>query len=1246
MPKTYKTTGALIGNTPYDLTNDSPSNRVGGLLPGTAQPTGTKFISYGESGTSTAFNRAFNGLSAQSDLQQMVNSFYNAIPCTFDHTLIPGLDLSAGADATIDIQTLAGGIGPMYAQVGPFLDQVMGNPFCISHGATHPNRAGARVRQQLANVIYQGAAYYDAAFAVKTAAATYPVEIAPLCAISARSPGIGSTCFDRDGIVPGVTLSSLYVYPGAFVEISGPINPGWYQVIDVVDSDRKAILMNTAAKRIPVDTWVPSPWIVTPYGGHLFTTPGGQGFYVYDYDDTNGYLYVHPWTGAPRTVGAVNDVHTLADGDVLTNAASLESCAVDLSGGRTIQDVGAPLVFDTTVAVGATRFDFYAPPGFVPIGTPAPNTVLIDYGAFPLDGGVATDLYTLNIGIHAGTESINRSFFEAGFALHPTPQTEVLNARANLGEISQPGANNDRKVRVTAHDADTAIIPQVSVFTNAGALVHWVNSEGWIYNDTAGASEAVAPFDAYKSRSVSVQRNIIGGQAITEAEHTGRLLNDPVWTTPGASQLVNATADFYIATAGEIVEIAAASPLLTGPPWNAGTTYFIYYDVATGTVLATDTPAAILFSDFPDPAAAQAYPVGGDVLLGWFTTGGGGVVLEVHPTAKFAKGEVKLPLTVGSGLDSNFTNISEAIAFVTQQATFVTAGGSATEDFNFQATIRLTSDITVTAATGITALDTLVIDGDGHTLIWAPAAVTDVFNVDGDATYLEVKNLVVDHDDSTAAGHAFLQANPATAHCTVNKLVFKNITYTATSGYPAHFLQIDSGGNNISMELLEIKDVNWESTAHSINIDGVTAGNVNLGAWDIDNFRFYARANAVTQAAINIRLDNALAATYSKALRKIQNCHLHCESTVAGDAFGYGVYIAGAHADHAKILSTHIYDAAASPIYSDAPYFLVGQGCYIDNSACTVVPAGPAISINEVDASVRSTQIVDYDGVNYVSFAAAASRGVIGPEVNVTAATKTPTGPGFLVGSDKSTVKECTFTSSMVNDGAVAAFGVDGGMCFDVMVTGWNLTAAAVPVFSFSGSDATDPMHFRGNTLAAGVASPAGIMCLGSTQEVILESNTFALTGGVCLLCAATFHQQNWAVSNNIWLSTIETCVDLGESFAFSSFTGNNIRSTTAPAPATLHLITGTTAAAPDLLVGLAFSGNFFEGPQLLATPTYHIGLAVGAGGTVNGIVAMSNVFSTTATGVGVGGCGVLIAGAVSLPVIFAPAAGNNNIDL
>jgi len=1167
-------------------------------------------------------------------MHQMINSFYNAVPCTFDSTILSGLDLTGGAAANLDIATAVGAtIGPLYVNVGLFLDQVMGQPFSVTHGPAHTYRAGAKVRQQLAaaGVTYDAGAMFNANSTL-TLALTQPTEVAPLAHLfGTLSPGAGANVFERDGISGLGAFSAMDVYPGAYVKISGTVNPGWYQIVEIDGTGRKAVLMKTAAKKIPIDTFVPAPWVGGPYTGHVFQTAAGQYFYVFDYDydagSGEGYLWVHPWTGVPWTTGQVNNIYALADNDVLTNAASGETCQVDFTA-RAIEDVGEPIVFDTSVAAASTGFDFYCPPGFVPIGT-AGHTVAVNFAA-ALDGGAATDLYRLNIGVHAATEDMYRYLSESAFAVSSTPQMEHLNARASLGEISQPGTNSDKKVRVTAHNADLWDEPQVAVYNASGAPVAWTNEDGWTYNAVApAATEKVAPFDAYRSASVSIQRNIIEQQTGNELTNAGRLLSDPGFSTPGASPDIDAANDFFVSTAGVTAQISAASPLITsGGGWaGLNTTYFLYYVAATGAVAATDTPANILFSDLGDPAGASPYPVGGDVLLGWFTTAGGNV-LDVQPARVFGKFDHALALTVGSGESANFSTIESAVGFVQNLLTFVTAGGTGDSDYNFEATIRLTSSVVVTAATTITQLDSLVIDGDGHTLTWAPTGVTDIFIVDGDVTSLTLKNVVIAHDDTASAGHAAILMSPLTAHSTTAQLILENITFAAVSGYPAHLLQITSGGNNQNLGRLEVTNVSWESTEHGINIDGVTAGVVGLGSWDINDFRFRARANAATQAAINIRLDDAIATTYSKAFRKVRNCHLHCESTVAGDAFGYGVYLTGAHADHAQVLSTHIYDVAVTAVYGDVEYLVVGDGCEINNTACTIVgPIGPAIYSNQPYPRIKDVAITDYDGTAFCILTPQADYGIVGPGIHNVAATKTPSGNGFQIGGEKCVVKESTFSSLIANGGSAIAFTADGGKCLNNTIQDWDFAVGML--ISFVGASNADPMLISGNTIEGSTCS-AALFCTADSTNVTITNNSVQVAAGFCFstfaLVAPATHRY-WTMTGNTFETADAGCVSLGTNIAWSSFTGNVFISS-AVAAGGVDLVDATTALG-DTIQALTFTGNTFCGPQNAAAP-HHLSIT-GAGAEVSCTVVGNTTYDTTG---GAGG-GILAPGTVASNTVY-----------
>ena len=1223
MPRNYDTTGKLIGNTPEALANTTPANRVGGLLPGTAQPTGTKFMAYGESGTSDAFNRAFAAVSAQNDIHQMVNSYANIVPCALDSTVIPALNMSGAGTASIDIDTLSATVGLMYAYIGPVLDTaVLGMPFSVSHSPLHPTRAGARVRQVLSaanNINYEATPMYSAPSTI-SAALTQPTQVARL-AFLGTSPAAGAT-YGRD-YIDGVVFASYNVLPGAWVHIDADPNRGWYQITSIDGTGRIATIMKLAAKVIPVDTFAPAPWAAGPYLGHQFTDAAGRSFYVYDfYRDAGtgeGYLYVFPFVGPNWTAGSVNDIYALSDNDVLTCAtAPNETCQVDFTA-RTIEDVGEPLYLTTGAAAG--NFDFYCPPGFVPIGTSGAHTCTLNYGA-ALDGGTANDLYTLNIGIHAPTEEIYSSLHASGLALK-APASEHLNNRATLAEISQRGTNGDLKVRVTDHETDLWSEPQVAVYDSAGNIQSWISGTGGLlYSGPSAATvdEDVAPFTTYRSAARSAQRNIVMGQMMAEAGHTGRLLSNPGFspTVGGAAQELAWTNTIWLATAGEVRSFA---PNDTGPagPWAATTLYHIYYDSSANDIAATSDPTTIAFSTFPSTAGAE-YPAAADVYLGWFFTDAVGPnIVDAGPTRLANNSDYALSITVGSA-EADFVGIEEAVKFIAAveeyYADWVVAGGSEadTNDVRFKYEILLVADVYIAdIAIGVDYVDHLVIDGNGHTLHWTPLNPNLSAFLIGDSSmglglgtvgmgFIHIKNLTVLCDWTTAVGRYLFDIGTAAR---VTRLRLENIVVDVAGDEPRFFL---SAGGVAAVELWRLEVINCKSLVRESAISiGTGATAVNMGEWLIEDCSFTAGAVSATYM-IDIQADESL--TKDRAERRISGCSLICTdaANILDGGINLAITPAGSVAESRVIIeNTVITDYAVEAILSDVPNTLV-VGCTIDHLT-SAVAAVDAVTFapNALGSTIRDTLFYQH---------------------------RSTSDSAVVLAAEGCSVFGCTFDYPAFSNGETAVsvtakFAIVEGNHF----RGFNTATSGAGV----SVNNTDDVVVSNNTFETWDATGfGGIHVLGaSCRRVVISGNTmFEDSTGPGVYVSATDAQYLTISGNSLYTSSLIP-IDFTNATLASNVTivGNTLGSTSSATviwtSATTHKtsITGNTiftaagavgGAAPSVVHILGtrtiVSGNVIEGNAAGGAATFDHLINLGAASADCNVIG--NVLEVTGGGV------------------------------
>jgi len=973
MPKNYDTSGKLVGNVPYDLTSTTPANRSGGISPGVAQPDGTKLMAFGEGGNATSFNRAFLGISRQSDLQQMIHSWEDIIPCSISDDLITGLDMSLGASANVVISTLeTGSIYGLVPQVqymfAGLYNRRLGTPVALQHNVAASAREGQLMEQEaLSNIVVGGSNFWPDTV---TEDDDIPTKIAAPVQLGQTGVLTGTTLFERDGLV-GINWYTLNCLVGAYVQITGPINPGWYQVIEITDGGLKAVLAKTAVKTVPVDGWSGANWANTEGYRIQDVDPAGappanpgKFFYVISNDQVNDLLHLYPFTGS-RWVGAigqVGDIHALVNNATLyASDDNLIFCDVDLSGTNTVEDVGEPLVLDTSLTSG-TQVTVYCPPGFVPLGT----TVTVDLLFANPIGGFGQDIFNLLCGLYAPTEDAHRTLQEVGYALPNTHgRMEAILGEARLNTISTGNSTSgDRKIRVVAHSADAWHEEQIAVYNSAtpGVVTGWINQEGWWYNAPApGSSENVAPFAGYKSLSVSVQRNIIEQQALNELSHTGRLLTDPGFSTAGGVHAVDAANDFWVTSAGAATKVSGAAGIVdSGPAWTIDTTYFIYYVGATGAIAAIDAPGSITFSDLADPAGATPYGSGGgDVLIGWFTTTGGGDVLEVESAWRHSKSESQLSLTVGTGTGCNFETFNEAVGFIKSLGAWITAGGGSIADFSFKCEIRMATDMTVTEEIELTGIPyPTKIDGDGRTLTWTPAAAQSLFRTAGNAADLEICNMKVTSTWAVFTGDSFLECTTAAAPTTLNKVYLHDIEATGASN-PLHFFY-SLGAGTKTLKYLHIENVTWLSDEAGIDITDVV-GTHYIGEYHIENFNFTAGTTAA-EYGIFIKIgDDAAGQGEAVARREIVGCTftLNTNPGGPGDVFDYGIYIDSAYANNTLIKQCRFYEADVVACWLDAPGCKM-EDCYAITTTGT--PGGGFVYLADVGCVMDGCEVVAQSG--------------------------------------------------------------------------------------------------------------------------------------------------------------------------------------------------------------------------------------------------------------------------------------------
>jgi len=1168
MPRNYDTTGKLVGNTPENLTGATPANRVGGYLPGTAQPTGTKFMAYGESGTSDAFNRAFAGVSAQNDLQQMTLSQPNVVPCTFDYTILNaaagpglGLDMSAAGGATIDIDTSAAGV--MYAYIGMVKDLTLhGMPFNVSHNPAHAVRANARVRQVFDTVTYDAAPMFAAASTVSTTLAL-PTEVAPLANLQSSLAAAGST-FNRDSI-SGVTWANYHALPGAFIRVSDVLNRGWYQIASIDAAGTTATLMKNAAKRIPAGTFVDGgapAW--TGHLGTLFTTPGGQGFYVFDVDTANGWVYVHTFTGPNWAAGSVNDIYALTDGLVLTNAASGDSFAVDFTG-RAIEDVGEPLVMDTGAGTGT--YDIYCPPGFVPMGTSGTHACTIDFTAALDNAGGATDRYFLNIGIHAPTEDIYNSLTASGLALR-APAMQHLNARSDLAEISQRSGAGDLKVRVTNHSADAYNVPQIAVYEESTAVpMMWVSDTGWIYNGNASADESVAPYDAYLSTAVSVQKNIIMGQLQNEGVNSARLLNQGRMTFTGNN--INFLEDVWLSTAGLTHKVAAASPVLTaGVDYTiaASKTFFVYYEASSRDIKAHFDASNITFSDYY-AAGAAPYPTGGDVILGWFTTDAGSNVTSIGSSKAVARIDSVLPITVGTDGEANFSGWNSAVAFVRQYNVFL-ANSGVTSDFNFKYELRAISDTTVVTEIDLTDLDVdLVIDGGSHTHTWTPGgAARSFFKVENDVANVTIRNFDVFSSWAGNNGFAFLRVTPPGAGGgTLERIHIQSVREVGSS-VSDHFYYQDGVGTTL-VKKLHIEDVYWTSALTGIHVSGA-AGTHYLGEYVIENFFFVAGDTAAAYGIYIHLVADALTQNTPLARREITGCHLRLDSNPAGggDEFDYGILVGGPTADHTVIRDCSVYDYKIDGITLGAPNCSVSGKTLVDHTGGGTVSTGRAISVNATGCVVDGATVAGHNGaLACIYLTSAGNSKILNTRVDQSSGSVGTIGV-YVDGSVGCEVRGCTFVGR-VGDAAEQAIlaNSSGTVVTSNTVTGWE--AAGFGVIALTSATA-DYVVISNNSVDGTCNGPA-LSVTAAVDGLLATGNTFlpAEGNGITL---ANVGVANARISDNHISCAQDTgeALSVGAAVATLSITGNRFLNTNGTQTSNVVELDGAF---------VTFSGNHIE---------------------------------------------------------------------